>query len=113
MDFDGFTTWLLTIVDKWVYRFKSRSGGIPMKYKVCLVACGNEQQHGMDFQETFALLAKWSIIHSLVSLAIEHGWEILHMDVNFFFLNKQIREDVYVKNLMDSSFLVFNVRYVN
>lgn len=44
-----------------------------MKYKVCLVACGNEQQHGMDFQETFSLVAKWSIICSLVSLAIEHG----------------------------------------
>ncbi len=68
-----------------------------MKYKVCLVACGNEQQHGMDFQETFALVAKWSIIRSLVSLAIEHGWEILHMDVKFVILNGQIREDVYVK----------------
>ncbi len=66
-----------------------------MKYKVCLVACRNEQ-HGMDFQETFALVAKWSIIRSLVSLAIEHSWEILHMDVNFFFFNRQIREDVYV-----------------
>jgi len=51
----------------------------------------------MDFQETFALVAKWNIIHSLVSLAIEHGWEILHMDVKFVFLNGKIREDVYVK----------------
>jgi hypothetical protein len=84
-----------------------------MKYKVCLVACGNEQQQGMDFQETFALVAKWSIIHSLVSLAIEHGWEILHMDVKFVFLNGQIRKMYMLNNLMDSSFLVLNVRYVN
>jgi hypothetical protein len=84
------------LLTKWVYHLKSRSGATLVKYKVCLVACGNEQ-HGMDFQETFALVAKWSIIRSLVSLAIEHSWEILHMDVKFVFFNRQIREDVYVK----------------
>jgi hypothetical protein len=83
------------LLTKWVYHLKSRSGGTPVKYKVYLVACVNE--HGMDFQEIFARIAKWSTICSLVSLAIEHSWEILHMDVKFVFFNKKIKEHVCVK----------------
>jgi hypothetical protein len=51
----------------------------------------------LDFQETFVFVAKWSTICCLVSLAIQHGWEILHMDLKAAFFNSQIKKDVYVK----------------
>jgi len=51
----------------------------------------------LDFQKTFDPIAKWSTISCLVSLATQHGWEVLHMDVKSTFLNGQNKEDVYVK----------------
>jgi hypothetical protein len=41
----------------------------------------------IGFQETFALVSKWSTICCLVSMVVQHGWEILHMDVKYAFLN--------------------------
>jgi hypothetical protein len=51
----------------------------------------------LDFQKTFDPIVKWSTISCLVSLATQHGWEVLHMDVKSTFLNGQNKEDVYVK----------------
>jgi hypothetical protein len=69
-----------------------------MKYETCLVTCRNEQRHGLDFQETFVHVAKWSTIRCFVSLAIQHGWKILHMDVKSALFIGHIKEYVYVKH---------------
>jgi len=52
----------------------------------------------LDFQKTFIHVAKWSTIHCFVPLAIQHGWEILYMDVKSTLFNGLIKKDVYVKH---------------
>jgi hypothetical protein len=50
------------IGSKWVFFVKLRSDGFLECYKVCLVALGNKQEYGVDYEETFSLVAKMTTI---------------------------------------------------
>jgi hypothetical protein len=76
---------------------KNDSTSKPSKYKVKLVARGFEQKEGLDFQETFAPIIKWSTIRSVIVLINHFGWKISHMDVKTTFLNNDKKEEVYMK----------------
>jgi hypothetical protein len=52
------------ITCKWVYKVKTRSDGSLEPYKVCLVARGFQQEHGRDYDETFAHVAHMTTIHT-------------------------------------------------
>ena len=54
---------------KWVYRVKYNQNGELDKYKARLVAKGFAQQEGIDYEETFALTAKWDTIRLTLALA--------------------------------------------
>jgi hypothetical protein len=75
-----------------VYKLKSGPVGTPPKHKARLVACGNRQHEGLDYQETFALVVKWSTMRLIVSMAAIRGWPIHHLDVKCAYLNGPIME---------------------
>jgi hypothetical protein len=58
---------------KWVYKLKSGPVGTPPKFKARLVARGDRQYEGLDYQETFAPVVKWSTIQLVVSMAAMRG----------------------------------------
>ena len=58
---------------------------------------GFSQVEGVDYDETFALVARYTSIKSLISIAAEMGWKIHQMDVKTTFLNGIIQEEVYVE----------------
>jgi hypothetical protein len=97
-------TWHLTdlppgrtpITTKWVYRLKTHADGSPTKLKARLVARGFQQREGLDFDETYAPVAKYNTLRTLLVLAGHHGWAVHHLDVATAFLNGQLQEDVYV-----------------
>ena len=60
------------------------------KYKARFVAKGYAQKEGIDYEETFTLVAKYTSIRTLISLATQMGWEINQMDVKMTFLNRVI-----------------------
>ena len=60
------------------------------------MARGFSQQEGEDYDETFALVAKYT---SIISLATSMGWILHQMDVKTAFLNGVIEEEVYTSNL--------------
>ena len=58
---------------------------------------GYLQQHGIDFSDTFAPVARHDTIRLLVALAAKMGWKIYHLDVKSAFLNGFLEENIYVE----------------
>jgi hypothetical protein len=63
------------------------SDGSLEHYKVLLVARGFQQVHDHDYDETFALVAHMTIVHTLLFVASVRKWSISQIDVKDIFLN--------------------------
>ena len=64
--------------------------------KAQLVAQGYSQMEGVDYDETFALVARMEFIRILLALACQLKFKLYQMDVKTAFLNGLLKEDVYV-----------------
>ena len=65
-------------------------------YKALLVAKGYRQKQGIDFDETFSLVAMLKSIRIHLSIAAHYDYEIWQMDVKTAFLNEYLTEEVYM-----------------
>ena len=81
---------------KWVYSVKLNSDGSLNRYKARLVALGNKQEYGIDYDETFAPVAKMTTVRMVLSIAASHGWSLHQMDVKNAFLHGDLTEDIYM-----------------
>lgn len=63
----------MTIGYKWVFIMKHKPNGLVDKYKAFLVVKGYTQIFGIDYQETFALVAKMNLVRVFISLAANQG----------------------------------------
>ena len=61
------------------------------------MARGFSQKEGIDYEETFALVAIYTSIRSVLALAVVMKWKIHQMDVKTAFLNGVVEEEVYVE----------------
>ena len=61
-----------TISSRWIYKIKTKSDGSIERYAARLVAKDFSQQYGMDYEETFALIAKMTIVHIIIVVASIH-----------------------------------------
>jgi hypothetical protein len=86
-----------TIQCRWIFKRKYDESGNLIKYKARLVAKGYSQQHGIDYNETFAPVVKFSSLRTLLALAAKHNLEIEQMDFVTAFLNGDLKEDIYMK----------------
>ncbi|KAI9178204.1 hypothetical protein LWI28_023811 [Acer negundo] len=82
---------------KWVYKTKYGSDGSIHKYKARLVAKGYMKREGIDFEETFAPVARFDIIQTVSTLAAYNKWCVYQFDVKSAFLNGVLDEEVYVQ----------------
>jgi hypothetical protein len=69
--------------------------------KARLVVKGYSQVEGLDFNETYALVARLESIHILLAYATYHGFKLYEMVVKIVFLNGPIKEEVYVEQPPD------------
>ncbi|GKE74858.1 retrovirus-related pol polyprotein from transposon TNT 1-94 [Tanacetum coccineum] len=87
----------MTIIGtKWVFRNKLDENGIVSRNKALLVAQGYNQQEGIDYDETYASVARLESIRILLAYACALDFKLFQMDVKSAFLNSFINEEVYV-----------------
>ena len=70
---------------KWVFRNKLDENGKVIRNKARLVAQGYNQQEGIDYDETFALVARLYAIRMLLAYAAYKGFMLFQMDVKSVF----------------------------
>jgi hypothetical protein len=86
---------------KWVFRNKQDEHEVITRNKIRLVAKDYSQVEGLDFDETFAPVARLESIRMLLTYATHHGFKLYQMDVKSTFLNGSIKEEVYVEQSPD------------
>jgi hypothetical protein len=82
---------------KWVFCNKQDEHRVVTRNKARLVAKGYAQVAGLDFEETFAPVARLESIQILLAYATHHSFRLFQMDVKSAFLNGPIKEEVYVE----------------
>jgi hypothetical protein len=85
------------VTSKWIYKIKHAADDNIEKYKVRFVARGFSQKEGEDYDATFALVAKYTSIRSIIVIASVMGWKLHQMDVKTTFLNGVIENEVYIE----------------
>ena len=81
---------------KWVYKIKTQADGSVERYKAWLVAKGFTQEYGIDYEETFAPVARLTLVCSLIAVAASKCWQLFQMYVKNVFLNGDLTEEVYM-----------------
>jgi hypothetical protein len=84
---------------KWVYRNKLNEYGQVTRNTTRLVCKGYAQVEGIDFEETFASIARMEAIRLLLDYAWSKNIKVYHMDVKSTFLNGELDEEVYIEQL--------------
>ncbi|GKC29587.1 retrovirus-related pol polyprotein from transposon TNT 1-94 [Tanacetum coccineum] len=87
---------VMIIALKWIYKVKLDEYDDVLKNKAQLVAKGYRQEEGINFEESFALVARIEAIRIFIANAARKDMTIYQMDVKTAFLNGELKEKVYV-----------------
>nr|GFC74945.1 retrovirus-related Pol polyprotein from transposon TNT 1-94 [Tanacetum cinerariifolium] len=87
---------VMVITLKWIYKVKLDELGGILRNKARLVALGYLQEEGIDFEESFAPVARLEAIRIFLAYDAHKNMVVYQMDVKTAFLNGNLREDVYV-----------------
>jgi Reverse transcriptase (RNA-dependent DNA polymerase) len=85
------------IPTKWVFKTKRGPNGDIIRYKGRVVAKGYAQVPGLDYDETFAPVVKFTTIRTLLALAAHHDLEIHQLDIKTAFLHGELKEEIYAQ----------------
>ena len=81
---------------KWVFKIKEKADGSIERYKARIVAQGFSQKPHLDYTETFAPVAKFASLRSILAISAIEDLELHHMDVSSAFLNGDLDEEIYM-----------------
>nr|GEZ14884.1 retrovirus-related Pol polyprotein from transposon TNT 1-94 [Tanacetum cinerariifolium] len=84
------------IKTKWIFKYKKYESILVIQNKAQLVAVGYSQQEGIDYDETFALVARIEAIRLFLACAAHKDFTVYQMDVKTVFLNGILKKEVYV-----------------
>jgi hypothetical protein len=85
------------VSSKWIYKIKHVADGSMEKFNARFVARGFTQKEGIDYDETFAPVTRYTSIRVIIALASVLGWKLHQMEVKTTFLNEKIEQEVFVE----------------
>jgi len=81
------------VSSKWVFRIKKNAAGEIEKYKARLVARGFTQVHGVDYDKTYAPVARLASFRLVLAMANQNGWPADSFDFDSAYLNSVLQDD--------------------
>ena len=81
---------------RWILRTKYNADGTVERRKARLVAKGYDQKPGIDFEETFAPVARMESVRLLMAISVESGLELFQLDFVSAYLNGDIEEQIFM-----------------
>nr|GFB01881.1 hypothetical protein [Tanacetum cinerariifolium] len=84
---------------KWLFKNKHDEEQTIIQNKSRLVVRGYHQEEGIDFEESFASVARREVIRIFLAYAAHKSFTVFQMDVKTIFLHGSLKEDVYVCQL--------------
>jgi hypothetical protein len=69
------------VSSRWIFKIKHATDGSIEKYKARFVDCGFSQKEGIDYEDTFAPVARYTSIMTIIALAANMKWKLHKMDV--------------------------------
>jgi hypothetical protein len=85
------------VSSKWLFKLKHVADGSIENYKEIFVAHGFSQKEGIDYEDTFTPIARYTSIRTIIALAAKMKWKLHQMDMKTTFLNGVIKEEVYIE----------------
>ena len=82
---------------KWVFAVEVNPDGSVVRLKARLVAKEYAQTYGVDYSDTFSLVAKLTSIQLFVFMAATHNWPFHQLDIKNAFLHSDLQEEVYME----------------
>ena len=80
-----------------MFKIKPGVRDSPPRYKARLVAKGFSQRYGLDYDETYAPVAKHDTIRVVLSLVAAYDLEMVQLDIKTAFLYGELNEEIYLE----------------
>lgn len=85
------------IDNKWVFKLKTKPDGTIERYKARLVVRGFTQKYGVNYEETFSPVVRFSSVRSILAVSAMRKMKLVQFDVKTAFLYGDLHETVYMK----------------
>jgi hypothetical protein len=82
---------------RWIFKIKHVANGSIEKYKARFVTRGFSQKEGIDYEETFVPVDRYTSIRTIIALVAKMKWKVHQMDVKIDFLISVIEEEVSIE----------------
>lgn len=83
--------------NRWVFKIKKKQDGLLDKYKARLVVRGCEQRRGIDYEEIFASVARYEIIHAFLAGCVQEEMHVHQMDVVTAYIQGDLSDEIYME----------------
>nr|GEX70429.1 retrotransposon protein, putative, unclassified [Tanacetum cinerariifolium] len=84
------------LILKWIFKNKNDEDNMAIRNKSLLVVRRYRQEEGLDFKESFALVARMEAIRIFLTYTAHKSFTVFQLDVKTAFLHGMLKEDVYV-----------------